>query len=97
MRRQKEFYVVGLHQTNGQEQIFSGIFYTNLTQQNDYNGEQKCSPKGDYMKIFKPMSLEEAKEFYEILKAENKARPNTLLRIAMNDIWFFTDELTKNY
>lgn len=49
------------------------------------------------MKIFKTMSLEEAKEFYEILKAENKARPNTLLRIAMNDIRFFTDELTKDY
>ena len=60
-------------------------------------GEQKCSPKGDYMKIFKPMPLEEAKKFYEMLKAENKAKPSTLLRIAMNDIWFFTDELTKDY
>ena len=60
-------------------------------------GSEAAPPKGDYMKIFQPMSLEEAKEFYEILKAENKARPNTLLRIAMNDIWFFTDELTKEY
>ena len=59
-------------------------------------GEQKCSPKGDYMRIFKPMPLEEAKKFYEILKAEN-TKPNTLLRIAMNDIWFFTDELTNDY
>lgn len=49
------------------------------------------------MKIFKPMPLEEAKKFYEMLKAENKAKPNPLLRIAMNDIWFFTDELTKDY
>lgn len=49
------------------------------------------------MKIFKPMSLEEAKEFYEMLKVESKARPNVLLEIAMDDIWFFTDGLTKNY
>ena len=49
------------------------------------------------MKLFKSMSLEEAKEFYKMLKVENKARPNTLWQIAMNDIWFFTDELTKDY
>ena len=36
-------------------------------------------------------------ETIKILKAENKAKPSTLLRIAMNDIWFFTDELTKDY
>lgn len=49
------------------------------------------------MKIFKPMSLEEAKEFYEKLKTESKNAPNSLLKIAMDDIWFFTDGLTKNY
>lgn len=51
------------------------------------------------MKLFKPMSLEEAKEFYEMLKAESKMQnaPNSLLKIAMEDIWFFTDELTKDY
>ena len=48
------------------------------------------------MKIFKPMSLEEAKEFYEKLKTESKNGPNSLLKIAMDDIWFFTDGLTKN-
>ena len=49
------------------------------------------------MKLFKSMSLGEAKEFYKMLKVENKARPNTLWQIAMDDIWFFTDGLTKNY
>ena len=44
--------------------------------------------------IFKPMPLAEAKEFYEKLKAEP---PNTLVSIAMEDIWFFTDGLQKNY
>lgn len=49
------------------------------------------------MKLFKPMSLEEAKEFYEKLKEESKKAPNTMLKIAMEDIWFFTDGLQKNY
>ena len=49
------------------------------------------------MKLFKSMPLEEAKEFYKMLKVENKVRPNTLWQIAMDDIWFFTDGLTKNY
>lgn len=49
------------------------------------------------MKIFKPMSLEEAKEFYEQLKEESKKAPSTILKIAMEDIWFFTDGLQKNY
>lgn len=44
--------------------------------------------------IFKPMTLEEAKEFYEKLKAE---APNTLVKIAMEDVWFFTNGLKKNY
>lgn len=49
------------------------------------------------MKIFKPMSLEEAKEFYNKLKEENKKAPCTILKIAMEDIWFFTDGLQKDY
>lgn len=44
--------------------------------------------------IFKHMSLEEAKEFYEKLKEE---APSALIKIAMEDIWFFTDGLKKNY
>lgn len=44
--------------------------------------------------IFKHMSLKEAKEFYEKLKAE---APNALVKIAMDDIWFFTDGLKRNY
>lgn len=44
--------------------------------------------------IFKPMSLAEAKEFYEKLKAEP---PSTMVKIAMEEIWFFTDGLKKNY
>ena len=49
------------------------------------------------MKIFKSMSLEEAKEFYDKLKEESRKTPNTILKIAMDDIWFFTDGLQKNY
>ena len=44
--------------------------------------------------IFKPMALAEAKEFYKKLKAES---PNTIVKIAMEDIWFFTDGLKKDY
>ena len=35
------------------------------------------------MKIFKPMSLEEAKEFYNKLKEESKKAPSAILKIAM--------------
>lgn len=49
------------------------------------------------MKIFKPMSLEEAKEFYEKLKEESKKNPSTILKISMDDIWFFTDGLKRDY
>lgn len=49
------------------------------------------------MKIFKPMSLEEAKEFYEKLKEESKNNPSIILKISMDDIWFFTDGLQKDY
>ena len=44
--------------------------------------------------IFKHMSLEEAKEFYEKLKKE---APSAIVKIAMDDIWFFTDGLKRNY
>ena len=44
--------------------------------------------------IFKHMSLEEAKEFYEKLKEE---APSALVKIAMDDICFFTDGLKRNY
>lgn len=47
--------------------------------------------------IFAHMSLKEAKEFYERLKAESKDNPSTILKIAMEDIWFFTDGLQRDY
>lgn len=57
------------------------------------------------MKIFKSMPLEEAKEFYKKLKEESNRlkeegkQPSdyTILRIAIDDIWFFTDGLQKDY
>ena len=49
------------------------------------------------MKIFKPMSLEESKEFYEKLKLESKKSNSSILKIAMDDIWFFTDGFKKDY
>jgi hypothetical protein len=52
------------------------------------------SYKEKTMMIFKPMALAEAKEFYEKLKAET---PSTIVKIAMEDIWFFTNGLQKNY
>lgn len=47
--------------------------------------------------IFKHMPLEEAKEFYEKLKAESKEKPSAILKISMDDIWFFTDGLKRDY
>jgi len=55
--------------------------------------------------IFKSMSLEEAKDFYkrlneecDRLKAEGKPPSDyAILRIAIDDIWFFTDGLQKDY
>lgn len=47
--------------------------------------------------IFKHMSLEEAKELYEKLREESKNTSSTILKIAMDDIWFFTDGLKRNY
>lgn len=57
------------------------------------------------MQIFKSMPLEEAKEFYkklneecDRLKKEGKQPCDyTILRIAIDDIWFFTDGLQKDY
>jgi hypothetical protein len=43
------------------------------------------------------MSLKEAKELYEQLKEEGENNPSTILKIAMEDIWFFTDGLQKEY
>jgi hypothetical protein len=59
----------------------------------------------NHMKIFKPMSLEEAKEFYNKLKEESnrlkeegkQPRDYTILKIAMDDVWFFTDGLQRDY
>lgn len=53
--------------------------------------------KGKSMKIFKSMSLEEAKEFYNKLKEESKKTPSTILKTAMEDIWFFTGGLQRDY
>lgn len=53
----------------------------------------KLTQEGGNM-IFKPMTLAEAKEMYEKLKAEPSS---TLVKIAMEEIWFFTDGLKKNY
>ena len=44
--------------------------------------------------IFKHMSLEEAKKFYKKLKEE---APSTLVKIAIEDIWFFTNGLKRDY
>ncbi len=44
--------------------------------------------------VFKHMSLEEAKSFYEKLKEE---APSALVKIALEDIWFFTNGLTRDY
>ena len=44
--------------------------------------------------IFTPMTLAEAKELYDNLKKETSC---TMIKIAMEDIWFFTDGLTKDY
>jgi len=49
------------------------------------------------MKLFNHMSLKEAKELYNKLKKESKKAPCTILKIAMDDIWFFTDGLQKDY
>lgn len=55
--------------------------------------------------IFKSMPLDEAKELYkklneesDTLKKEGKQPCDySLLKIAMNDIWFFTNGLQRDY
>lgn len=55
--------------------------------------------------VFKSMPLDEAKELYkklaeecDKLKKEGKQpRDYAVLTIAMDDIWFFTDGLQKDY
>lgn len=49
------------------------------------------------MMLLKPMPLEEAKEFYERLKEESKRSKDSILGILMDDIWFFTEGLQKDY
>lgn len=44
--------------------------------------------------ILKDMPLDEARDMYNRLKNE---KPCTIVRIVMDDIWFFTDGLTKDY
>ena len=46
------------------------------------------------MKLFKPMPLEEAKKFYE---EPRQIKNNHLVAIAMDNIYFFTNGLTKDY
>ena len=46
------------------------------------------------MKLFKTMPLEEAKKFYEELKQVKQSR---IIAIAMSDIYFFTNGLTRDY
>ena len=54
---------------------------------------ERLTQEGGIM-IFKPMTLVEAKEMYDKLKAEASS---TIVKIAMEDIWFFTNGLKKNY
>ena len=49
------------------------------------------------MKIFEPMNLEQAKELYQKLCSEFKKTNNRIIRIAIDDILFFTNGLTKDY
>ena len=50
--------------------------------------------QGEMNMIFKHMSLKEAKEIYKKLKQEE---PSAIVKNAMEDIWFFTDGLQKDY
>lgn len=48
--------------------------------------------------MFKKMSLSEAKNFYNQLKEEGKkVGKNAIITNALNDIYFFTEGLTKDY
>lgn len=44
--------------------------------------------------ILKDMPLDEARDMYNRLKNE---KPCAIVKIVMDDIWFFTDGLTKDY
>ena len=49
------------------------------------------------MKIFQPMFLDEAKKMYEDIKKDSKGKKDPIYKILLNDIWFFTNGLTKDY
>lgn len=49
------------------------------------------------MKIFEPMNLEQAKELYQKLCSEFKKTNNCIIRIVIDDILFFTNDLTEDY
>lgn len=49
------------------------------------------------MKIFQPMLLEQAKELYQKLCGEFKKTNSRIIRIAIDDILFFTNDLTEDY
>lgn len=54
------------------------------------------------MKIFKDMSLDEAKDLYEKLQAEKERLVNQLkdvsfLKMALDNICFYTDGFRKDY
>lgn len=49
------------------------------------------------MKIFQPMPLNQAKELYQNLCDELKKTNSRIIRIAIDDILFFTNGLTEDY
>ena len=49
------------------------------------------------MKLFKPMALEQAKKLYKELFDEFKKINSRIIRIAIDDILFFTHDLTEDY
>ena len=49
------------------------------------------------MKLFKPMTLEQAKKLYKELCDEFKKTNSRIIRIAIDDILFFTHDLTEDY
>lgn len=49
------------------------------------------------MKIFQFMSLDEAKRMYKDIKEDSKGKKDLIYKILLNDIWFFTNALTKDY
>lgn len=49
------------------------------------------------MKIFQPMSIEQARGLYQNLCDEFKKTNSRIIRIAIDDILFFTNDLTEDY